>query len=71
MLHYIIISLRKKNSEFEFITNALSSLINQYSESLIIFDGADDISIEFLAQNCLFTNSDIIVTTQNSNIDPD
>lgn len=68
-LYYNLV--KEKNSEFEFITNALSSLINQYSESLIIFDGADDISIEFLAQNCLFTNSDIIVTTQNSNIDPD
>ncbi len=63
--------IEEKNSEFNCISNVLLSFINQYSTSLIIYDGADDISIEFLAKNCLFNNSDIIVTTQNSNIDPD
>lgn len=63
--------IKEKSNQFEYILTILSAFINRYSESLIIFDGVDDISIEFLAQNCLFSNSDIIVTTQNSNIDPD
>lgn len=68
-LYYKLIP--EKSNDFGSIFSILSAFINRYSSSLIIYDGADDIPIDFLTTNCFFTNSDIIVTTQNSNVDRD
>lgn len=68
-LYYKLIS--EKSTDFDSIFSILSAFINRYDSSLVIYDGADDIPIDFLTTNCFFTNSDIIVTTQNSNIDRD
>lgn len=67
-IHYKLI--HDKSNEFDMVLSALTLLIDNYPDSLIVYDGADDISINFLAAKCLFAKSDIIVTTQNSNIDP-
>lgn len=68
-LYYKLIP--EKNTDLGSIFSILSAFINRHSSSLIIYDGADDIHIDFLTTNCFFTNSDIIVTTQNSNVDSD
>ena len=68
-LYYKLIP--EKSTDFDSIFSILSAFINRYDSSLVIYDGADDIPIDFLTTNCFFTNSDIIVTTQNSNIDRD
>lgn len=68
-LYYKLIP--EKSTDFDGIFSILSAFINRYDSSLIIYDGADDIPIDFLTTNCFFTNSDIIVTTQNSNVDRD
>ena len=61
----------EKSTDIDSIYSILSAFINRCDSSLVIYDGADDIPIDFLTTNCFFTNSDIIVTTQNSNIDRD
>lgn len=48
-----------------------SSFIDNNSPSLVIYDGLDDTPINKLVEKYFFQNSDIIVTTQNSNIDAD
>ena len=68
-LYYKLIP--EKSTDFDSIFSILSAFINRCDSSLVIYDGADDIPIDFLTTNCFFTNSDIIVTTQNSNIDRD
>ena len=68
-LYYKLIP--EKSTDFDSIFLILSAFINRYDSSLVIYDGADDIPIDFLITNCFFTNSDIIVTTQNSNVDRD
>ena len=68
-LYYKLIS--EKSTDFDSIFSILSAFINRYDSSLVIYDGADDIPIDFLTTNCFFINADIIVTTQNSNIDRD
>jgi len=68
-LYYKLIP--EKSTYFDSIFSILSAFINRCDSSLVIYDGADDIPIDFLTTNCFFTNSDIIVTTQNSNIDRD
>ena len=49
----------------------MSAFIGKFPNSLIVYDGADDISLDFLTEKCAFHNSDIVITTQNSNIDLD
>lgn len=68
-LYYKLIP--EKSTDFDSIFSILSAFINRCDSSLVIYDGADNIPIDFLTTNCFFTNSDIIVTTQNSNIDRD
>ena len=68
-LYYKLIP--EKSTDFDSIFSILSAFIHRCDSSLVIYDGADDIPIDFLTTNCFFTNSDIIVTTQNSNIDRD
>ena len=68
-LYYKLIP--EKSTDFDSIFSILSAFINRCDSSLVIYDGADDIPIDFLTTNCFFTNSDIIVTTQNSNVDRD
>lgn len=68
-LYYKLIS--QKSTDFDCVFSILSAFISKYSSSLIIYDGADDISINFLTTECFFASSDIIVTTQNSNVDGD
>lgn len=63
--------INESNENFDYVKSILSIFIDKYSSSLIVYDGADDISIEFLTEKCCFISSDIIVTTQNSNIDID
>lgn len=63
--------IHDRKDDFNYITSKLSKFINKYPSSLIVYDGADNISIDFLAEKCFFPNSDIIVTTQNSNVDID
>lgn len=58
-LYYKLIP--EKSTDFDSIFSILSAFINRYDSSLIIYDGADDIPIDFLTTNCFFTNSDIIV----------
>ena len=68
-IYYNLITGRTE--DFNLLKSRLASFIGAFPESLIIYDGADDISIEFLSEKCIFPTADIIVTTQNSNIDPD
>ncbi|MEQ2542246.1 tetratricopeptide repeat protein [Lachnospiraceae bacterium CLA-AA-H183] len=63
--------ITQKNNELNSISKIVFSFINRFSTSLIVFDGADDLSIDFFVQKCPCNNSDIIVTTQNSNVDSD
>lgn len=60
-----------RTEDFNLLKSRLASFIETFPDSLIIYDGADDISIEFLSEKCIFPTADIMVTTQNSNIDPD
>lgn len=60
-----------RTEDFNLLKSILASFIETFPDSLIIYDGADDISIEFLSEKCIFPTADIMVTTQNSNIDPD
>ena len=55
-LYYKLIP--EKSTDFDSIFSILSAFINRCDSSLVIYDGADDIPIDFL-------------TTQNSNIDRD
>lgn len=63
--------INEKEDDFNRLTSILSAFIRSFPNSLIVYDGADDISLEFLTEKCIFPNSDIIITTQNSNIDSD
>lgn len=63
--------INEKEEDFNCLTSILSAFIGKFPNSLIVYDGADDISLEFLTAKCVFPNSDIIITTQNSNIDLD
>ncbi len=63
--------INEKEENFNYLTTILSSFIGEFPNSLIVYDGADDISLELLTEKCVFPNSDIIITTQNSNIDLD
>lgn len=61
----------KGSNDFKFIVSVLSAFIDGFSSSLIVYDGVDDVPVNFLNEICFFERSDIIVTTQNSNIDAD
>ncbi len=63
--------INEKEENINYIISILSTFIGKFQNSLIVYDGADDISLDFLTQKCIFQNSDIIITTQNSNIDLD
>lgn len=63
--------INEKKDDFNYIRSILFEFVGNFSSSLIIYDGADDISVNFLVENCIFVSSDIIITTQNSNIDLD
>lgn len=68
-IFYHLITEEKEN--FNYVASMLSAFIGEFPNSLIVYDNADDISIEFLTSKCLFHGADIIVTTQNSNVDSD
>lgn len=63
--------INEKKEDFKYLTSIMSTFIGKFSRSLIIYDGADDIPVEFLTEKCIFPHSDTIVTTQNSNVDSD
>lgn len=63
--------INEKEEDFDRLISKLSTFIGTFPNSLIVYDGADDISLKFLTEKCVFSNSDIIVTTQNSNVDSD
>lgn len=45
--------ITQKNNELNSISKIVFSFINRFSTSLIVFDGADDLSIDFLSKNVL------------------
>lgn len=53
------------------IISVLSSFISRHTPSLLIYDGLDDIAINVLVAKYFFQNVNILITTQNSNIDID
>ena len=53
------------------LISILSSFIDSHSPSLVIYDGLDDIAVNVLTEKYFFQNVDIVITTQNSNIDID
>ena len=63
--------LQEKCEDSNRLMSLLSSFIDNNSPSLVIYDGLDDTPINKLVEKYFFQNSDIIVTTQNSNIDAD
>lgn len=63
--------IKEKVDDFQYVASLLSSFIAKFPSALIIYDSADDIPIEFLINNCIFDKADILITTQNSNIDLD
>lgn len=63
--------INEKKEDFNYLTSILSAFIGKFPNSLIVYDGADDISPDFLTEKCAFHNSDIVIATQNSNIDLD
>ncbi|MDE5907693.1 MAG: tetratricopeptide repeat protein [Lachnospiraceae bacterium] len=63
--------LQEKCENSNRLMSILSSFIGNNSPSLVIYDGLDDTPIDKLVEKYFFQNSDIIVTTQNSNIDAD
>lgn len=63
--------IQKKCTDSNSLISVLSSFINCHSPSLVIYDGVDDISITTLAEKYFFQDINILITTQNSNIDID
>lgn len=53
------------------IISKLFGFIRKYSSALIVYDGADDISMDFLTETCSLSHTDTLVTTQNAAIDRD
>lgn len=56
---------------FDNVLSKLSCLVARCAGALIVYDGADDVSWNFLTKECCIQGSDVIVTTQSANIDPD
>lgn len=56
---------------FDDILSKFSCLVARCAGALIVYDGADAVSWNFLTKECYIQGSDVIVTTQNANIDPD
>lgn len=63
--------IQEKYTDSNSLISVLSSFINSHSPSLVIYDGLDDITINTLVEKYFFQNVNILVTTQNSNIDSD